>query len=556
MNKNIVTGKMDDQFEYPNVPVGAIIKGSRRFGDRIAYLYRDYEITFEELYCESIRFANALRDIGVTEGDVVATHLPTCPQFISAYCGIVLSGATFTPINPNLPINDLIYQLNDSNTKTVLTYETTASSIQKVIQQTGLKSVIITGDQELYSNENPINASIYGNNWYSFASLKANSTEEEFTDDIDPKNDLVHLAYTGGTTGRPKGVMITHLNVIANVLQTGARLAGINPVIEENGALTVQTRAPTIGLSPSPLFHAAGVIGRVNSALLSGNTTVLFDQFDPTQFLELIEKHKVTSVGGAPAMWNTIVHHPELEKYDLSSVTAINSATAPMSEEEAKLLMKALSNAFYSEGYGLTEATAAIAISAANASGQHKVGTVGTLLPDTEVKLISIDGSSEDPVAIGETGEVCVRGPQVMMGYYNNPEETAKTLVNGWLKTGDIGVFDEDGLLAIVDRKKDMLIYKGFNVYPGKMENILFAHPSVESVSVIGKPTKDAGEIPKAFVVLKSGAKVSEEALMDFVNSQVIHYEKVRELDIIDELPLTPMGKVSKLKLLEREIEE
>lgn len=559
-------------FDYPNVPVGAILKGSaKRFHNNVMFIFREHEFTYNTIYRESLRLANGLRKLGIGKGTIVSTHLPTCPQSIVSYYGIILTGATFSPINPYYPTRDVWYQLNDSDAQVVITHESVAKHIQEIYNDTKLRTVIVTGEQEMYSNDNPINASRFGNNWYSFAALKASADEEEFDAAIDPQNDLAHIAYTGGTTGKPKGCMITHANIISSLVQTTAFGYGCVPRVGKDGGLVVEpvekdeekylskySNLPgfDINLSVAPLFHVSGVYGFILYPVLLGNSSVLLERFEPTQFLEYIEKYKVTAIAGAPAMWNALLNHPDIHRRSLSTVTNVSSSAAPFAVEEMKNLLKAFPNARYGQGYGQTEATASLTGTVSMLGGLRKHGTVGCSLYDTEIKLIAIDGSSEEPLPVGEKGEICARGPQLMKGYYKNPEETARVIVNGWLRTGDIGVFDKDGLLTIVDRKKDMLIYNGYNVYPGRLEEVLFQHPAVANAAVIGKPAPAAGEIPKAFVILKPGASATEEELMEYVNKQVVHYSKIRELEFVDKLPVTAAGKLSKKALRDMEIQK
>ncbi len=240
-------------------------------------------------------------------------------------------------------------------------------------------------------------------------------------------------------------------------------------------------------------------------------------------------------------------------KRDLSSVRKINSGAAPLPVELIHALQKRFPNAIINEAYGLTEVTMIALANPSFKSGVRKAGTVGIPVFDTEVKVCPLDGSDE-ALPPGVEGEVCIKGPQVMLGYYNKPEETAAVLKDGWLRTGDIGVMDEDGYVRIVDRKKDMLIYKGYNVYPRELEELLFTHPAVANAAVIGKPDPEAGEIPKAFVTLKENASITAEELMNYVNEQVVPYKKIRELEFIDEIPVSAAGKVLKRVLREREI--
>ncbi len=557
--------------DIPNVSAGAILKGSiKQYGEKNAYIYRDTPITYNEIYQESKRFANVLRTLGVGRGMVVSTHLPTCPQYVAAYYGIILSGAAYSPLNPYLPAVYLTYHLNDSETQVVVTHESVAHSVREVLADTQVKHVIMTGDSEIYSNETPVNMEEY-DNWHSFAALKATASEEEFDPGIVPENDLVHIAYTGGTTGSPKGVMITHANLVSNITQIAAWTAGALPILDNDGALRFvaveQDRVAykkkyliplgeEVRLSPSPLFHITGGIGMIVSPMAQGVTTLLPDRFVPTQFLDLIEKYKVSSINGAPSMWNVLLNLPGVDSYDFSTIRNVSSGAAPLSQKELGLLKEMFPNARVGEGYGLTEATASVAGSVMVAGGVHKVGSVGLPTYNTKIKIVSLDGMSEEPLPTGQAGEICIHGPQVMKGYFNKPVETAATLRSGWLHTGDIGIIDEDGYLAIVDRKKEMLIYNGYNVYPSRIEEVLVSHPSVQNAIVIGKPIEGIGEIPKAFVIVKPGSVLSEAELMTYANERVVHYSKVRELEFLEQFPMTAAGKISKIHLKKQEMEK
>ncbi|MGN7407984.1 AMP-binding protein [Sporosarcina sp. SAFN-010] len=561
---------LPETLDIPNVTAGAILKGSvKQYGAKNAYIYRDTPITYNHIYTEAKRFANSLRELGIGRGMTVSTHLPTCPQYVAAYYGIILSGAAYSPLNPYLPAGDLTYQLNDSETKVVVTHESVAGSIADVLTDTGVQHVIMTGDSEIYTNETPVDVSMH-EGWHSFAALKSSSSDEEFDPGIDPQEDLVHIAYTGGTTGSPKGVMITHANLVSNITQIAAWTAGALPVVDDDGALlfvAVEQDSDVykekyliplgeeIRLSPSPLFHITGGIGMIVSPMSLGVTTLLPDRFIPTQFLELIEKYKVSSINGAPAMWNVLLNLPGIDSYDFSTIRNISSGAAPLSQKELALLKEMFPNARVGEGYGLTEATASVAGSVCLTGGIHKIGTVGLPTCNTEIKIVSLDGLSEEPLPYGESGEICIHGPQVMRGYFNKPEETAATLRDGWLHTGDIGIMDEDGYLAIVDRKKEMLIYNGYNVYPSRIEEVIVSHPAVQNAIVIGKPVESVGEIPKAFVIVKPGSTISVEELMTYTNERVVHYSKVRELEFLDQFPMTAAGKISKIHLKKMELE-
>lgn len=554
--------------DLPEIQAGSILKGSANvYPGRTAYLYRGEERTFSELYEEALQFASALQSLGIRKGDVVATHLPTCIQYPAVYYGILLSGAVYSPTNPYFPADELAFQLMDCGARAVITHEAIAAHIQSVLPKTDVKFAIVTGDSEIPMNGVPVDVSVYGEGWYSFAALKNSAPEKIDEPKIEPKEDLAHIAYTGGTTGRPKGVMLTHFNVVSNVLQSAAWSAACLPLVTEDNGLVVEPLekdqrrfleeypnfpGTAVRLSPAPLHHGAGTIGGLVYAVLLGSTTVLFDRFNPAEFLEDIETHGVTELSGAPAMFNYLLRHPGIEKKNFSTVRTINSGAAPIAVEQMKQLQAYFPEAIITEGYGLTEATASTVQSIGFRSGLRKPATVGLPIYNTELKLIPVVPDEFTHPADGH-GEVCVRGPQVMKGYYNNPLATEETLIDGWLHTGDIGAIDEDGFLAIVDRKKDMLLYKGYNVYPRKLEELLYEHPAVAAAAVIGKADPEVGEKPKAFVVRKQDLKVTEEELMQFVNEQVIHYAKLRELEFIEELPMTVAGKISKVMLMRQE---
>ncbi|WP_431029336.1 class I adenylate-forming enzyme family protein [Lysinibacillus sp. LZ02] len=569
-NPKLYNQMLPHKMDIPNVPVGAVLKGAAKYyGERTAYLYRGFELSYSKLYEQALRFANGLQKRGYGKGDVIAVQMQNCTQYVVAYYGILLAGATYTPVNPMLPKDDLIFQMKDSRAKAIVTYGPLLQLCLDLPSLTNIELIITTDDVEVESIETSIDVSAYGNAVISFNQLLRENEPQELHSDINGYEDIAHLAYTGGTTGRSKGVIITHNNLISNIVQSGAWSAAVLPQVDDDGALTVKRvetdpekylkEYPTlvgtnIRLSPAPFSHGAGAMGGMVYSVLFAATTIIFERFIPEEFLRLIEEHQVTEVSGAPAMFNFLLFHPDMEKRNFSCVRTINSGAAPIAPETMQLLMKYFPNAVVTEGYGLTEATASTVQSVGFYSGERKLGTVGLPIYNTEVKLMSVDGPDREEIQMpGERGEVIIRGPQVMKGYLNNPEATAETLIDGWLYTGDIGVFDESGFLSIVDRKKDMLIYNGYNVYPRYIEEILYEHPAVQAAVVIGVEDPKVGEKPKAFIVLRPGVTANEEEIMEFVNTKVVHYSKVREVEFIDQLPMTAAGKISKVKLVELE---
>ncbi|WP_219412814.1 class I adenylate-forming enzyme family protein [Pseudonocardia nigra] len=549
--------------DYPEVPVGALLAGSaRRFGDRTAVHFTGRDLTFTELHERACAFANALGGAGIGRGDVVAIHLPNCPQYAVAYYGILLAGATFSPTNPLLPPADLAAQLADCGAVAVVSWVPAAPALAAVQRQTAVRLVLLTDrDQALDPNHRAPLDAVPGAQ--DFEAFHADAPTVDPGVPIDVYGDLAHLAYTGGTTGRSKGVRLPHRNVVVNSLQYACWGTGSLPALDDAGGVVLEQVAPAeeypvrlgtgVGINLTPWFHAMGTIGGLNVPVLGGGTTVLHERFDPGAYLADAERFRVTSMGGAPPLFGALVRHPEFATRDLSSVRGISSGAAPLPVELIQALQRRFGDdVVITEGYGLTEVTMGATIGPAARSAVRKVGTVGLPVYDTEVRIVDPAGTDLAPLPTGEAGEVCISGPQVMLGYKDRPEETAAALVDGWLRTGDVGVLDEDGYLAIVDRKKDMLLYKGYNVYPRELEELLFARPGVAGAAVVGRPDPMVGELPVAFVVAPGLSQADGEALMAAVNEQVLPYKRLRELHLVDEIPVSAAGKVLKRELRER----
>jgi long-chain acyl-CoA synthetase len=506
------------KLDYPEVAVGAILAGSgRRYGDRVVFRHHDDELTYAELWRRACQFGNGLISRGVRPGDRVALLMPNCLAFPVAYYGLLLAGATFVPVNPLMPEAAVRAQLEDA----------------------GAALVVKAGD---------------------VAGIREGQPDTQPDVKIDIYQDLAHLAYTGGTTGVSKGVRLPHRNVVVNALQYACWQSGSLPALDDEGGLILdQVSDPSefrtrvgegTAINLTPWFHAMGTIAGLSVVILAGVTTTLHDRFDPVAYLADAERLKITYMGGAPAMFAGLLACPAIRTTDLSSVLAIGSGAAPMPLEMTKALQRLMPNATIAEGYGLTEVTMGAASSPTFVSGLRKVGAVGVPVFDTEIKVVAVEGG-EEPLPAGERGEVCIRGPQVMAGYHNRPAETAEVLVDGWLHTGDIGVIDEDGYLSIVDRKKDMLLYKGYNVYPRELEELLIAHPGVAMAAVVGRKSVEVGELPVAFVV-PSRPDLTPEQLMADINEKVVPYKRLREVVLTDQIPISAAGKILKRELRER----
>ncbi|SEB33501.1 long-chain acyl-CoA synthetase [Amycolatopsis tolypomycina] len=532
--------------DYPEVPAGSILAaGAARWGDRTAFAHEGHSLTFTETHRAACRFANALRERGIGRGDVVALHLPNCLAFPVAYYGTLLAGATFSPANPLLPPDDLAFQLADCEAAAVVTFGPVAGALASVADRIPARFTVVvqpTGDLPEGAVE--------------FQAFHAGQPETQPAIELNVHEDLAHLAYTGGTTGRSKGVRLSHRNVVVNTLQHACWGTGSVPALDAHGDVTIDqvgsadewpSRLGTgVAINLTPWFHAMGIIGGLNAAVIAGTTIVLHTRFDPAAYVADAERLRITGIGGAPALFAALLATPSFHTADLSSVRSIGSGAAPMNHAMITALRERFPDVVVAEGYGLTEATMGAVISPTYRSGTRKVGSVGLPIFDTEVKIVPAEGG-EDPLPAGEKGEVCLRGPQIMLGYRNRPDETAAALVDGWLHTGDIGILDADGYLSIVDRKKDMLLYKGYNVFPRELEELLVTLPGVAAAAVVGRPDPEVGELPVAFVVPRGALDADE--LMAAVNEKVLPYKRLREVHVVEQIPVSAAGKVLKREL-------
>ncbi len=549
---------------YLEIPVHYFLDNTAaRVPNRIAIVFGGMELTYGELRELSCRFASALLDFGIKKGDRIAINLPNCPQFAIAYYGLLRIGAVFTPLSPLLSQKEIQHQLANSGAKLVVTLDLLALTIKPVLKETEVSQVITTSIADCYSRLiaplKPLEK-VETDGAEDMADLLKKNAPYDQEATLNLSEDLAHIAYTGGTTGVSKGVMLSHANVATNVFQYGHWANGsyseINDGVissvfpeeitpEERNTLTDQETALVV----VPWFHAMGTIGYLNVLVFGGVTMIVFPRFDPTEYLESVKKYKATVLGGAPQLYMPLINHPDFFDYDLSTIKAATSGAAPLPIAVIGTLTKAFSEGYVTEGYGLTECTMGAMVNLPG-QGKSRNGSVGLPIYDTEVKII--DPNSLKRLPIGEEGEICIKGPQIMKGYWKRPEATAEVLVDGWLRTGDIGKEDEDGFFYITDRLKDLILYKGYNVYPRELEEALYQHEAVEQCAVIGKQDPNAGEIPIAFVKLKNEDNVSEKIIIEFVNSQVAAYKKLRGVIFSDNIPVSGAGKILKRELRER----
>ena len=462
-------------------------------------------LTYAEFRGALMALAGGLAERGFGKGDVLALMAPNIPEYAVAFHGAAWVGGSVTTINPTYTAGEVRHQLNDSGARFLVTVSMFLSIARKAVEGTGVEA-IFTIDESDAPN---------------MTELMGVPLTEQVPAGV---NDVVALPYSSGTTGLSKGVMLTHRNLIANLVQTAKML----PISEGETVLAFL-----------PFFHIYGMQVLMNGALCQGGQVVTMPRFDLEQFLSLAQEHKVTRIFVAPPIVLALAKHPLVEQYNLSSLKSVFSGAAPLGAELAQEAGARLGCEVV-QGYGMTELSP---VSHATPEGQFKPGTIGVLAPSTESRIVDPDSGND--MGVGEDGEIWVRGPQVMPGYLNNEAATAGTIdADGWLHTGDMGHIDEDGHFTIVDRLKELIKYKGFQVPPAELEALLVTHPAVADAAVIGIADDEAGELPKAFVTLKEGAEASAEDLQGFVARHVATYKQIRLVEFVPEIPKSASGKI------------
>lgn len=511
--------------QYPEIPFHNILRQTaERLPDKTALVIDEKELTFQELEDLSNAFAHGLMKLEVQKGDRVALFLSNSAAFEVAFFGGSKAGAILTSLNPSYKEEETHYQLEDAGAKVLIVDESLlpiALAAEKNL--TSLEEIIVVG------NETPPPGCLRFDEW-----LAAQSSDPPPETPIHPAADLVALPYSSGTTGQPKGVMLTHQNLVCNYVQ-----------FVENHNITERDAA----LNFLPLYHIYGTM-IMGGMILAGAKQVLMRRFDTERSLELVEKHQVSLFYAVPPALLAISHHPDVEKYNLSSLRYIMSGAAPLPPEIRRRIQER-TGALTFMGYGLTETSPVTHMNPAKEEW-IKESSIGPPVSDLEQKVVDLETGAQE-LAVGEIGELVLRGPQVMKGYWNAPEETERVLKDGWFHTGDIVRIDEDGYVYIVDRLKEMIKYKGFGVAPAELEALLHRHPQVADAAVIPKPDSEAGEIPKAFIVPKAGETPNTEDIMDFVRDHVAGYKQIREVEMIDQIPKSPSGKILRRVLRDRE---
>ncbi|MEF2093761.1 AMP-binding protein [Bacillus sp. CFBP9009] len=535
---------------YEDKPLYSFLKESaEEFPDKVSIHFQGKELTFREVHESALKFAAYLKSIGLQKGERVAVMLPNCPQGVISFFGILMAGGVVVQTNPTYTERELEYQMKDSGAKIILAMDILFPRVSAVASRTDIEHIIVTAIKEyLPFPKNLIYPFIqkkqYGivinveheGNHHLFSEIMKRKITEEVTVPIDVDNDLALLQYTGGTTGFPKGVMLTHKNLLANTKMC-------------NAWLYKNKRGEEKILAILPFFHVYGMTTVLVLSVMEGNTMIIMPKFDVEATLKTIQKQKPTMFPGAPTMYIGLLNHPDIAKYDLSSINACISGSASLPLEVQEQFEK-ITGGKLVEGYGLSETSP---VTHANFIwDQPRVkGSVGLPWPDTDSAILSLESYEELPP--NEIGEIAIKGPQVMKGYWNRPDETELTFKNGWLLTGDLGYMDEQGFFYVVERKKDTIIAGGFNIYPREVEEVLYEHEAIQEVVVAGIPDPYRGETVKAYVVLKKNARATEEELDEFVRKNLASYKVPRSYEFRNELPKTTIGKILRRVLIEEE---
>lgn len=534
---------------YEKVTIsGALTRSTREFPKKVAYDFMGKKITFSEFDGLVNRFARALTNLGVKEGDRVALVLPNIPQTFIANQAILRIGAVAVQNNPLYTERELEHQFNNSDSKIAITLTLLLPRVLNVMPKTKVEKVIACHihtylpfpkkqlfpivKKEMCKKVEPTDTVLI------FKDLIKKYSNKPI-EDKSSWDELATIIYTGGTTGASKGVMLSHKNISISVQQFVEWFSGLKSGEES-----------MVGLYP--VFHTAGFSTTMNLMIWKAWEHLIITRPEPKTIMEILKKHKPIFLPGLPTIFVGLLSDPEFRKLDLSYLRAFISGGASLPEEIIREL-KEITGGTVIEIYGSTE-TAPL-ISANPFNGKMKPGTVGLPAPDTDVKIVDAETGKKE-CKIGETGEILVKGPQVMMGYCKNEEETKKALQDGWYHTGDIGFFDEDGYLTLVDRKKDLIIASGYNISPVEIDNILFDHPKVLEACVIGVPDKYRGETVKAFVVVKKGEVLTEEEVVNYCKENLAAYKIPKLIEFVDELPKSVVGKILRRKLREMELEK
>jgi len=506
--------------EYPVMPLfGLLSEAAEKWPGSTAFGCGQHSLTYRQMDEATDRLAGGLYDQGVRGGDRVLLLLANSLDFVVSYYGILKAGATAVTLNPLSRQAELRHVLSDTGATCLITCSDHCPVVQQGRAGTSLRTIILTD----------------GGGAEGIVDLRCmlendRSSPPRFS--VRPEEDVAVVVYTGGTTGMPKGVMLTHRNLVANAMQ--------------NSAWFGWSRDDTI-VAVLPFYHSWGGCTGLISPLFSGARVVIVTRFDASGVLATIERERATVMYGAASMFASLLDSPAITDYDLSSLRYVKSGAMPV-PEEIRVRWERMTGVSMVLGYGLSEASPETHNSPL---GRVKAGTIGIPVIDTEARIVDQE-SGESELPAGQTGELIIKGPQVMKGYLNRLDETRETLRNGWLYTGDLGVMDEEGYFRILDRKKETIKYKGYTIAPAEVEAILYEHSAVRECAVVGRPDVVAGEVPRAYVVLKDGCRATAAELIEFCAERISPHKRIREVEFIQEIPKTPVGKLLRRVLRDR----
>jgi long-chain acyl-CoA synthetase len=544
---NRYPGQVDWYQRFKPAPVYAMLDASvARYGGRTCTNFLGKTLTYREIGALVARTAAGLQALGVKRGTKIGLLLPNCPTFIVYYFAILKAGGTVVNYNPLYSLDELALQVRDSDTELMVTLDLKAlfDKVEALLRTGTLKRAIVASFASLLPAPKSVLFKLFRGKEIAQPSRSAvrrnvvydadvlAGAREFVSPPIDPDNDIAVLQYTGGTTGTPKGAMLSHTNVTVNTAQSAAWASGLSEGQERV-------------LAALPFFHVFAMTAVMNFGLREGAEIVIMPRFILNDAMKLIDRTKPTVMPGVPTMFIAMLGHPKLASFDLSSLKYCVSGGAAL-PLEVKQGFEALTGCKVVEGYGLSEASPVVTCNPPD--GPVKAGSIGQPLPGTIVSLRDLADPTKE-VAPGEKGEICVKGPQVMRGYWRRPEETANQFVGEFLRTGDVATMDEEGFIFIVDRIKDLIISSGYNVYPRRIEDALYEHPAVEEATVVGIKDSYRGEAPKAFVKLRAGVRATVDDLRRHLEGKISKIEMPAEIELRDTLPKTMIGKLSKKEL-------
>ncbi len=534
--------------DYPSLSIYQLFQQAvQTYNTKPAVYFMGRELNYGELAEQVESFACALNELGIKKGSRIAIHLPNCTQFVIAYFAALSLGAIVIPCNPMYVSREIEYQLKDSGADTIITLTRFYDMIKDVQPETNLKTIITTNIKDFFpgllnvlytlfkENKSGDRAAVTKND-YSFTELIKRYWGQKPPEVEVTPNDRAVFLYTGGTTGVSKGAILQHRNLVANCFQV------------ESWCTDHQYGKETV-LGILPFFHSYGLTTVLNTGLINGAKLVLLPRFELKTVLKTIDKQKPTLFPGVPTIYLAINNAPGRHKYDLRSIRICISGAAPLPVEVQQEFEKNTGGRLV-EGYGLSETSP---VTHANPIyGKRKPGSIGLPLPDTEYKIVDVE-NGEKEMPTGEIGELCIRGPQVMEGYLNMPDETSQSIRDGWFYTGDIARADEEGYVYIVDRKKDMIIAGGYNIYPRDIEEVLYAHSKIMEAAVAGIRDRYRGETTKAYIVLTEGESMTKEEVIEHCKANLAPYKVPKLVEFRSELPKTMIGKVLRRMLREEE---